>query len=129
MPYEFGVFTGFKYAGTGRQRRKVVLVLDTKPYRYQKFLSDIAGQDIRSHGGNPTILIREVRGWLQTQSGHRDLDGAEHIAAQYARFTALIPTLLAALNETAADLENYHDFHRLVGDRLALNTPNPAPGA
>ncbi len=127
MPYKFGVFTGFKYAGAGRQRKKVILVLDTKPYRYQKFLSDIAGQDIRSHGGDPTVLIREVRGWLQAQSGHRDLDGAEHIAARYARFTALIPTLLAALNKTAADLDNYHDFHRLVGDWLRQNAATHSP--
>jgi hypothetical protein len=129
MPYEFGVFTGFKYAGTGRQRRKVILVLDTKPYRYQKFLSDIAGQDIRSHGGDTTALIREVRGWLQAQSGERDLDGAEYVAAEYTRFTALIPTLLAALNKTATDIENYHDFHRLVAVWLTQNVAKPAADA
>lgn len=128
MPYEFGVFTGFKYGGTRRQRQKVILVLDTKPYRYQKFLSDIAGQDIRSHGGDPAALIREVRAWLQAQTGQRNLDGAEYIAAQYGRFTALIPTLLAAVNKTDADLANYHDFHALVGDWLAQNVVNPAAG-
>ena len=32
MPYEFGLFIGFKYAGDSRQRRKQVLVLDREKY-------------------------------------------------------------------------------------------------
>ncbi|HYH69143.1 MAG TPA: hypothetical protein VD866_30900 [Urbifossiella sp.] len=114
MPFEFGVFTGFKYGGRGRQKDKVILVLDRERYRFQRFISDIAGQDIRAHGNDPEKVIREVRAWLQSQAGRRDLFGAEHIVGRYRVFTADIPDLLAGLNKTAADLANYQDFHNLV---------------
>jgi hypothetical protein len=42
------------------------LILDRQKYRYQKFCSDIAGQDIEAHDGKPQIAIKAVRDWLQT---------------------------------------------------------------
>ena len=53
MPFELGLFLGAKQFGNAVQRRKTCLVLDREPYRYQAFLSDIAGQDIAAHGGDP----------------------------------------------------------------------------
>jgi hypothetical protein len=50
MPFELGLDIGCRRFGPRRARRKKCLVLDSQPYRYQKFLSDIAGQDIRAHG-------------------------------------------------------------------------------
>jgi hypothetical protein len=50
MPLELGLFLGAKRYGA--QRRKAVLVLDTEQYRYQRFISDLSGQDIHAHGGN-----------------------------------------------------------------------------
>src|SRR6266550_5360914 len=47
MPLELGMFLAAKRFGGAKQRRKVCLVLDTMPYRYQQFISDIAGQDIQ----------------------------------------------------------------------------------
>ena len=44
--------------------RKRTLVMDRTKYRYQKFLSDIAGQDIKAHHGGPENAVRIVRGWL-----------------------------------------------------------------
>lgn len=115
MPYEFGLFVGFKAGGIAKQAKKVVLVLDREKYRYQQFLSDIAGQDIRAHANAPNILIREVRNWLQNQTT-RQLHGAEHIAARYRVFGDEIPSLLALLRKTPTDLENFYDYHRLVCD-------------
>lgn len=115
MPYEFGLFVGFKASGAIKQARKVVLVLDRERYRYQKFLSDIAGQDIRSHADNPDTLIREVRNWLQNQTA-RQLHGAEFVSERYRVFCLEMPSLLATLRKTVSDLENFYDFHRLVCD-------------
>ena len=42
MPLELGLFLGAHRFGSGEQRRKACLVLDREPYRYQKFISDIA---------------------------------------------------------------------------------------
>src|SRR5215212_5243999 len=45
MPLELGLFLGAKRFGTGKQKRKNGLIMDVDRYRYQKFISDIAGQD------------------------------------------------------------------------------------
>jgi len=45
MPLELGVFLGARQFGSGRHKRKSVLILDRDKYRYQKFCSDISGQD------------------------------------------------------------------------------------
>lgn len=57
MPLELGIFLGAKRFGATQQRRKSCLVLDKEKYRYQKFISDIAGQDIQSHDGNTNSVI------------------------------------------------------------------------
>lgn len=46
MPLELGIFLGAKAFGSREQKRKAAIVLDTQPFRYQKYISDIAGQDI-----------------------------------------------------------------------------------
>src|ERR1041384_2209048 len=61
MPFELGLFLGAKRFGDRRQKHKSTLILDCERYRYQKFLSDIAGQDIKAHGNNPAQLIGAVR--------------------------------------------------------------------
>ncbi len=115
MPYEFGLFVGFKAGGVAKQSKKVVLVLDREPYRYQKFLSDIAGQDIRHHGNDPEALIATVRAWLQNQLGStRELPGGQYIAERYREFLADTHRLLTELRKSAADLDNFFDFHALV---------------
>ncbi len=123
MPYEFGIFVGFKHSGIPKQRRKALLVLDTEKYRYHEFLSDIAGQDIRSHGNQPHALIREVRAWLQNQTT-RTLVGRERIVEAFEQFLAEIPALLADLQKTEADLDNFLDYQRLVIDWLRANGPD-----
>jgi len=64
MPLELGLFLGAKRFGRPQQRLKICLILDLERYRYQKFISDIAGQDIAAHSGNSRIAIRIVRDWL-----------------------------------------------------------------
>ena len=49
MPLELGIFLGAKRFGVEEQEVKKCLVMDREPYRYQKFISDIAGQDIFVH--------------------------------------------------------------------------------
>jgi hypothetical protein len=45
MPLELGLFLGCKRFGSPNQSKKRTLVLDSDPYRYRGFISDIAGQD------------------------------------------------------------------------------------
>lgn len=87
MPFEFGIFVGAKAFGAAAQRTKAALVLDVDRYRYQKFISDIAGQDLRAHSGDPEVLIQQVRDFLAAQSapGLR-LPGGALIVKRYWNF-------------------------------------------
>lgn len=74
MPLELGIFLGAKRFGGSDQRQKRCLVLDTEPYRYQKFISDLAGVDPQAHGGDPRDAAAKLRNWLANVS-RRDLPG------------------------------------------------------
>ena len=61
MPLELGVFLGCKeiwYRRTAKEKN--VSMLDTEPYRYQQFISDIAGQDIQAHSDTPETIVKVV---------------------------------------------------------------------
>ena len=53
MSFELGIFLGAKRFGGRRQKEKSCLILDKEPYRFQSFISDIGGQDIKAHDGEP----------------------------------------------------------------------------
>jgi hypothetical protein len=60
MPLELGMFLGLKRGGNDLQKQKQCLVLDRDRYRYQRFISDISGHDIRAHGVNQRHAIAAV---------------------------------------------------------------------
>jgi hypothetical protein len=105
MSLELGLFLAAKTFGTGRQKQKVALILDHSAYRYRAALSDISGQDISFHMGDPRKAIREVRDWLDTcQGGAYSLPGGEHIGDQYQRFYEQLPTASADMRLNANQL-------------------------
>lgn len=66
MPFELGLDIGCREYGGERFIGKTALILDRKRYRYQKFISDISGQDPSIYSGrNELGFIRVVRDWLQ----------------------------------------------------------------
>ena len=69
MPFELGLFMGARKFGGGPNRHKKALILDIEPHRYQKFILDISGIDVTSHGGEVRSAVRQVRNWLSTQTG------------------------------------------------------------
>jgi len=68
MPYELGLFIGCTVFADGPHKNKKALILDRERYRYARYLSDIAGQDIQDHKGDVAQLIKKVRNWLASQS-------------------------------------------------------------
>ena len=103
MPFELGLFLGAKRYGRPPQRKKVTLILDRDPYRYQRFLSDIAGQDPEAHGGDPRELIRVLRDWLETTEATGTLPGGTFVWDQYVRYREARPELFTALRLTERD--------------------------
>ena len=115
MPFELGLFLGAAKLGGAQQKKKGALILDVEPYRYQKFLSDIAGQDIRAHGNDPRLAIGAVRNWLNTHSqGHQVLPGKAALATHYLRFQKQLPVMLKDLQLKESEV-SFVDWSKLIG--------------
>jgi hypothetical protein len=75
--YSQSIFLGAQRFGTGRQKTKNCLVFERQQYRYQKFMSDIAGPDIAAHTRDPATLITTIRDWLSTVARPNKQPGAK----------------------------------------------------
>lgn len=85
MPLELGIFLGAKFLGEGVQKSKACLVFDEQPYRYQVYLSDVAGQDLDWHKNDPRQLLTRVRDWLASLSD-KHLPAGSVVWDRYATF-------------------------------------------
>lgn len=125
MPLELGLFLGAQEYGTGEQARKRSLVLDTERFRYQKFCSDIAGQDIRAHDGDPVKVIAAVRAMLSTAlEGRARLPGPHVIRKRLAAFSAELSAVSRRMHVRVAELQ-FAELRVLVEEWL---TANQLPG-
>lgn len=115
MPLELGLFLGAKRFGGGRQKEKACLVLDREEYRYQKFISDIAGQDIESHRGDEAEVVPIVRNWLRkvSRGSGAIIPGGEKMVARYQRFSADLPALCEEVEINPTELI-FNDFTTLA---------------
>lgn len=110
---ELGLFLGAKaFSAEDKQRDKRCLILDVEPYRYQKFISDIAGQDICAHHGDALRALTETRQWLASVT-KRQLPGTLEIKNAYSAFGRELPEILARLKLDRADLR-YAEFLKIV---------------
>lgn len=123
MPLELGMFLGVKRSGSFSQRRKSCLVLDCEKYRFQKFISDIAGQDIRAHNLEPARAISAVRDWLGTSSG-TVLPGGAEIFRQYRRFMKEMPVFCRKGQVRQSEL-TFADFLNFAMEWLKRELPAP----
>jgi hypothetical protein len=110
MPLELGIDLGCKEYSRAHAA-KSFLIFDAEQYRYQKYLSDIAGHDIHRHGNDPEQAIIRVRDWLRTESGASTMLGGAVVYERYLEFRRNLPRLCAqqGLNEmqlTFTDLTN-----------------------
>lgn len=117
MPFELGLFLGAGHFSEGWCGRKACTILDAHPYRYQRALSDIAGQDIRSHDGDPQTALTAVRDWLSHHAGKRTLIGARMIWTLYEAFVTELPRLALAMNLQAEEL-TFAERRFLAGEWL-----------
>lgn len=109
MPIELGIALGMKHLGRKALRQHKLLVLDTERFRYRNSASDLAGVDIREHGGQPQAAIGAVRGFLANHaSGFLATDDV--IQALYGTFEQQLPAMAKAANQSVAKLS--------FGDRL-----------
>ena len=121
MPLEIGLFLGVAWAGNSKQSKKNCLILDRDKFRYQKFCSDIAGQDIKAHNGRTEDLIKEVRNWLASARRAVVLPSGGIINNRYKEFLQELPTLCQSLLLDPNELI-FNDFTTLVSRWLEVNS-------
>jgi len=90
-----GVFLGARRFGSRTQKTKRCIVLDRERYRYQRYISDISGQDIHAYGGDVSILIEVLAGWLRDQGRDPRIPGGRRIAIEFEVFRNQIPAICA----------------------------------
>lgn len=142
MPLELGIFLGAKAFGPRRQRRKAAIILDGERYRFQRFISDIAGQDIRAHSGLAREAVCRVRDFLSIHLAPvGSLPGGEYIAARFELFAEDLPracsrarlhrdnlTFLDLTNLVVGWIRDHPKAATLTSRRAATPAPAAPPG-
>jgi hypothetical protein len=116
MPLELGLFLDARAFGDAVNQQKRCLVLDNNPFRYQTFCSDIAGQDIRAHGGKVAAAIEIVRNWLSTTSPAQGtvIPSGSVIAGRYKKFQIALPSTSEKLQLNPKRLTFGDDVNRIA---------------
>jgi len=120
MPLELGMFLAAKRFGTGRQKKKVCLIIDSAPYRYQKLISDIAGQDIQVHNNSTREAITVIRNWLRSASDSKILPGGMEIYRRFQLFEQDLPALCHKFRLERNEL-TFNDSASIIADWLQDN--------
>ena len=120
MPLELGLFLGAKRYGNKRQKAKSCKILDTDKYRFQKFCSDISGQDISAHHGDPEEAIKAVRNWFGKTRRNVLIPSGSKLAERYRKFQVDLPILCQSLKLTVGEL-TFLDFQNILVEWLRAN--------
>jgi hypothetical protein len=120
MPLELGLFLGAKYYGNKLQKSKSCLILDKEQYRYQIFISDIAGQDIRAHDNQPEKAILHVRDWLSSHLKDLRYPGGNEIFKRYQLFRKDLPEICKEVKQSPEVL-TFNDYAYALSAWLKLN--------
>lgn len=113
MPLELGLFLAAKKFGDKSQRQKRCIILDRKPYRYQKFISDIAGIDIHSHDGKVEKLISKIASWLREEFPTLIVPGGDAIAREFRSFSKDVPKICATKQLGISEL-TFQDYRKMA---------------
>jgi hypothetical protein len=108
MPLELGIDLGCK-AYKPECSDKSLLIFDSEQYRFQKFVSDLGGQDIHQHGNSPRTAVMRVRNWLRAESAKTSMPGGAAIFGRYEAFRADLPEICRELRLDVEDL-TFTDF-------------------
>jgi len=116
MPFELGLFLGIARHASG----KSCLGVDRDRYRYQKFISDISGQDIAAHNNEPEAAIRVVRNWLRSSQTEGSVPGGAHIWTRYQSFRRRLPAICSDLRLKPSEMI-FNDYATIAAEWIAEN--------
>jgi hypothetical protein len=106
MPLELGIYLGAKFLGRDQHTEKQCLIFDEQPHKYSQYISDVAGQDIATHGAEPKQALRCIRDWL-SQASNTHVPTGSYVWDRYLTF----------LGELTRECSN----HRQNVDELTYN--------
>lgn len=106
MPFECGIDFGLKMSNESIFSEKKFLILEKELYRYQKVISDISGNDIKSHKNEPEQLVKVIRDWFRTTK--TDIPKYKEIWLAYNEFHSDYEEILKG------DGYNPNDIHELT---------------
>lgn len=121
MPLELGLFLGCKNFANGKSSEKITIIFDSVQYRYMQFISDIAGQDIKTHESNPKTLIINLRSSFNTNLGG-GLPGATAIYNEYKAYQQLKPKIKNNLDLHDDDELTYSDHVQIIQQWMKINS-------
>jgi hypothetical protein len=119
MPFELGLFMSAKTFGQKKQKEKSCLILDREKFRFQRFLSDIAGQDIRGHRGDLNELVKQVSAWLKNLPEKKSKAGGTEVFKQFSEFNSTIFPVLCAQDSLESDEVSFNDYSQYVSAWLS----------
>ena len=123
MPLELGIDLGCRAFGAG-QSEKSFLIFDRDRFRFQTYISDIAGQDIADHENEPAKAIGRVRDWLRTEAERTNIPGAKAMQSRYVVFRTDLPAICERFELDILAL-TFDDFVFVVSAWLTPPTPSP----
>lgn len=118
MPFEFGLAMAADRIQPGRPPRQFV-IFEAVSHDTKKCLSDVSGQDCRTHDRSPERIVSEVRDWLRTAHG-RSLPGPDLILERHIRFEQDFPDLCRRLGLRPASMV-FADMCELIRNWIAEN--------
>lgn len=126
MPFELGLHLGSVWTRNSPDRASGILILDSERYRYQRLISDISGQDIRSHGNTPEGMISAVRKWLNSHAKGEGIPGTAVLQKYFRAFSADVGRTLEARGLAEDDL-TFATWSDYIINWLDVAASNPNP--
>jgi hypothetical protein len=96
MAFEMGIDFGLKYSGIAELEAKRFLILEKEDHRYKTFLSDISGNDIKSHRNDPELVIKSIRDWIKAQGQEAAIPRHKLIFSAYNEFSLFYNQMISA---------------------------------
>jgi hypothetical protein len=120
MPLELGIFLGARKYGDSKQKQKVCLILDKSAHRYEKYISDIKGQDISAHSNKITKSVELVSNWLRNCTRRRTIPGGKEISRRYKLFSKELPDICKESKIQTNEL-GFNDYSGFVSEWIRQN--------
>lgn len=116
MPLELGMFIGAKTYGDKRNIDKSMLIFEREKYRYQEFISDISGKDVKPHENKEENVIICIRNWL-SESISDVIPGGKRIYNKYLMFRLFLPSMCKEVKVELSEI-TYGDYCKFVSKFL-----------